>query len=178
MLVCAYGLIWITFLCMSDAVGAQTGKLKPIHARRSSFNRRETEFSPYSTNIFEQFNCLLRVVWNITFFSFCACGNQKILSPKNQDSSSQQLETSGSHKHLSVIYQLLSLLNVIQNYHSAVFGPHAFVLVPHVFQGHCAFSQQGYRCNKTETDQIFCTLFHVFFKERVFNSLTTNNRPT
>lgn len=165
MLVCTYGSIWITFLCMSDAVEAQTGKPKSIHARRSSFNRRKAEFSPYPTNVLAQFNCLLRVVWNITFFSFHACGNQKILSPRNRDNSSQQLETSGSHKHLPVIQQLLSLLNVTQKLPFCCLWPPCLCCCPHVFQGHCAFSEKGYRCNKTEMDQIFCIFFHVFCKK-------------
>lgn len=66
------------------------------------------------------------------FFSFNVFRNQKML-PK---SSSQQLETAGSHKCLSVTYWLPALLNIIENL--SVFCPIAFVDDLALFQ---SFSQ-------------------------------------
>lgn len=56
---------------------------------------------------------LPRVVWHTTFFYLCFWEPEN--TPKKKDSSSQQLETAGSHKYLSVKYWLLALLNIIQN---------------------------------------------------------------
>lgn len=69
-----------------------------------------------------------------SFLSLCFWESEN--APKKQDSSSQQLETAGSHKCLSVIYQLLALLNIIQNY--SVSDPTVFVDDPALFQ---SFSQ-------------------------------------
>lgn len=49
--------------------GAQTGKPKPIHARRAGFTVREEEYSPYPSNILARFNNLPRVVF--IFVSQC-----------------------------------------------------------------------------------------------------------
>jgi len=110
---------------------AQTGKPKPVHARRNSFSGREGKYSCYPSNILARFNSLPRVAWHIKFFSLSTSGNQKMLSAKKQDSSSQQLETASTY-NLSVIYQLLALLMSFES--CSVFGLGAFVVDPALFQ--------------------------------------------
>lgn len=108
------------------------------------------------------------------FFSFRACGNQKILCPRNQDSSSQQLETFGSHKHLPVIYQLLSLLNVIQKLPFLSLAPTPLLLPLMYFRVIVHFQNKDTDATRQKWTKYFAP---SFCKMRVFNSLTTNDRP-
>lgn len=102
MLACACILTWITFVLVGCAEwwGAQTGKLQSIHSRRNNFSGREGQYSPSSQSILAQFNSLPRVVWHTKLFSQCLWETEN--APKKQDSGSQQLETDGSHKRLSL----------------------------------------------------------------------------
>lgn len=105
--------------------GAQTGKFKPIPARKKSFNGREGKYSPYPSNILARFNNLPRAVWNIAFLSLSACGNQKMLSPKKQGSSWKQLAlTNVSQSSTSCWLCWRSFKSC------SVFGPSAFFVDP------------------------------------------------
>lgn len=133
MLACAYILTWITFVLVGCAEWgvAQTGKLQSIHSRRNNFSGSEGQYSPSSQSILAQFNSLPRVVWHTTLFSLSVCGKQKMLPKSKTAAVSSWKQMALTNVCLSVIYQLLALLNIIQNY--SVFGPSAFVDDPALF---------------------------------------------
>lgn len=107
MLAYAYSMIWIMSVPMVAKRGTDW-EAEPIHATES----KEIILSTPQTHWL--YSAVFTEWFGTSRFSLSACGNQKMMSPRKQDSSNQRLETASCQKHPSVIKQMLGLLSVNQ----------------------------------------------------------------